>query len=80
MVRAPDERVSTDSGDSCRLRCRTNIGARQHAGESTCVGEDTPNDRRTRRKTNIDADNGHRSRVGFWWAIIGLEVAIYIAL
>ena len=29
---------------------------------------------------NFQPDNGHRSRVGFWWAIIGLEVAIYIAL
>ena len=27
MVRSPDERVSTDSGDSSRLRCRANIGA-----------------------------------------------------
>jgi hypothetical protein len=80
MVRAPDERVSTDPGDSGRLRCRTNIGARQHAGKSICVGEDTPNDCRTGRKANVDADNGERSRIGLGRAIIGLEVAIYIAL
>jgi hypothetical protein len=80
MVRSPDERVSTDSGDSSRLRCRANIGARQHASKSICIGENTPNDCRTRREADIDANNGHRPRVGFWRAIIGLEVAIYIAL
>jgi hypothetical protein len=80
MIRTPDERVSADSSDSGRLRCRANIGARQHAGKSICIGEDAPNDCRTRRKANIDADNGHCPRVGFWRAIIGLEVAIYIAL
>jgi hypothetical protein len=37
-------------------------------------------DCRTRRKANIDANNGHRPRVGFWRAIIGLEVAVNIAL
>ena len=57
MIRTPDERVSTDSGDRGRLRCRANISARQHAGKSICIGEDAPNDCRTRRKANIDADN-----------------------
>jgi len=80
MVRTPDEGVSTDSRDSGRLRCRANVGARQHAGKSIRISKDTPNDRRTRRKANIDANNGHRPRVRFWRAIIGLEVAIYIAL
>ena len=80
MIRTPDERISTNSGDCSRLHCRANISARQHAGKSICIGEDTPNDCRTRRKANIDAHNGHRPRVGFWGAIIGLEVAIYIAL
>jgi hypothetical protein len=80
MVRTPDERVRTDSGDSRRLRCRTNIGARQHPSKSICIGEDTPYDCRTRRKANVDANNGHRPRLGFRRAIIGLEVTIYIAL
>jgi hypothetical protein len=80
MVRTSDERVGTDSGDSGRLRCRANIGARQHASKSICIGENTPNDCRTRREADIDANNGHRPRVGLWRAIIGLEVAIYIAL
>jgi hypothetical protein len=80
MVRTPNERVSTESGDSGRLRCGANIGARQHAGKSICIGEDTPNDCRTRRKANIDVNDGHRPRVGFGRAIIGLEVAVNIAL
>jgi hypothetical protein len=37
MVGTPDERVSTESGDSGRLRCGANIGARQHAGKSVSV-------------------------------------------
>jgi hypothetical protein len=80
MVRTPDERVSPDSGDSGRLRRRANIGARQHAGKSTCICEDTPNDCRTRCKADIDANNGHRPRIRFWRSIIRLEVAIYVAL
>ena len=80
MVRTSNERISADTGHGCCLRGQASIRARQHAGKSARIGKHAPNDCRTRRKANVDTDDGHGPGVGFWRAIIRLEIAVYVAL
>jgi len=52
------------------LCCQAALRACQHARKSARTGKHTPNDCRTRRKTNIDTDDGHSSGVSFWRPVL----------
>jgi hypothetical protein len=80
MVRTSNERISADTGHGCCLRRQASIRACQHARKSARFGKHASNDCRTRRKTNVDTDDGHGPSVSFWRTIIRLEIAVYVAL